>query len=85
MKETTYRIFFMDENGNRISNENLYLADKKDSETNKRVFTLKFVFKNQKYERAKKYYLIILDDKTQMETLRREVIMDIAMAGDYGF
>ncbi len=85
VKETTYRVFFMDENGNKISNENMYRADSKEAETTKRVFTLRFTFKNQTYNKAKKYYLIALDDKTGLETLRREVIMDIAFAGDFGF
>ena len=85
VKETTYRIFFMDEDGNKISNENMYHADSKEAETTKRVFTLRFTFKNQTYNKAKKYYLIALDDKTGLETLRREIIMDIAFAGDFGF
>ena len=75
----------MDEDGNKISNENMYHADSKETETTKRVFTLRFTFKNQTYNKAKKYYLIALDDKTGLETLRREVIMDIAFAGDFGF
>lgn len=85
VKETTYRIFFMDDGGNKISNENMYRADSKEAETTKRIFTLRFTFKNQTYNKAKKYYLIALDDKTGLETLRREVIMDIAFAGDFGF
>lgn len=85
VKETVCRIFFMDEDGNKISNENLYHADSKEAEATKRVFTLRFTFKNQTYSKAKKYYLVVLDDKTGLETLRREVIMDIAFAGDFGF
>ena len=46
---------------------------------------LKFIFKNQKYDKLKKYFLIVVDDKTGMETFRREVIMDLAFAGDFGF
>lgn len=85
VKETTYRVFFMDEDGKKISNENLYHADNKDGDTTKRVFTLRFTFKNQAYSKSKKYYLVAIDEKTSIETLRREVIMDIAFAGDFGF
>lgn len=85
VKETTYRLYFIDETGKRISNENIYHAEKKDEEATKRVFTLKFTFKNQTYGKGGKYYLVALDDKTGLETLRREVIMDIAFAGDFGF
>ena len=85
VKKTTYRIFFMDDEGNKISNENVYHADNKEDEATKRVFTLRFTFKNQTYNKSNKYYLIAVDDKTGLETLRREVIMDIAFAGDFGF
>lgn len=85
VKATTYRVFFADQNGNKISNEHLYQADKREEEATKRMFRLKFTFKNQSYDKAKKYYLIIIDDKTGMETFRREVIMDLAFAGDFGF
>lgn len=37
--------------GEKISNEHLYVADKKDKKTVKRVFRLRFAFKNKKYDR----------------------------------
>lgn len=85
VKATSYRLFFADQNGNKISNEHIHLADKKDAETTKRSFRLKFSFKNQAYDKTQKYYLIAVDDKTGMETIRREVVMDLAFAGDFGF
>ena len=85
VKATTYRLFFADQNGSKISNEHMYQADKRDEDATKRVFRLKFTFKNQAYDKTKKYYLIAVDDKTGMETFRREVIMDLAFAGDFGF
>lgn len=85
VKATTYRVFFADQNGSRISNEHMYQADKREEEATKRMFRLKFTFKNQSYDKTKKYYLIVIDDKTGMETFRREVIMDLAFAGDFGF
>lgn len=51
VKETTCRIYFVDVSGEKISNEHLYVADKKDKETVKRVFRLRFSFKNKKYDR----------------------------------
>lgn len=81
----TYKISFVDEKGAVISNEEIYEANSKEKETAKRIFKLKFNFKNQKYKRDKKYYLVALDVSTGMETLRHEVIMDIAFADDFGF
>lgn len=85
VKETTYRIFFVDGNGEKISNEHLYVADKKDKDTVKRVFRLRFSFKNKKYSKAQKYYLVAYDDNNALEVLRHEIIMDIAFADDFDF
>lgn len=85
VKETTYRIYFIDDNGEKISNEHLYVADKKDKDTVKRVFRLRFSFKNKKYSKNQKYYLVAYDDNNSLEVLRHEIVMDIAFADDFGF
>lgn len=85
VKETTYRIYFIAADGEKISNENLYVADKKDAETVKRVFRLRFSFKNKQYNKSQKYYLVAFDDKNDIEVLRHEIVMDIAFADDFGF
>lgn len=85
VKETTYRIYFVDDNGEKISNEHLYVADKKDGDTVKRVFRLRFSFKNKKYSKEQKYYLVVYDDNSSLEVLRHEIVMDIAFADDFGF
>ena len=85
VKETTYRIYFVDDNGEKISNEHLYVADKKDEDTVKRVFRLRFSFKNKKYSKDQKYYLVAYDDNNSLEVLRHEVMVDIAFADDFGF
>ena len=85
VKETTYRVFFVDGNGEKISNEHLYVADKKEQETIKRVFRLRFSFKNKKYDKMQRYYLVAYDDKNNLEVIRHEVMMDIAFADDFGF
>ncbi|MDO5135221.1 MAG: BREX-1 system phosphatase PglZ type A [Eubacteriales bacterium] len=85
VKETTYRIYFVDGKGEKISNEHLYVADKKDKDTVKRVFRLRFSFKNKKYDRGQKHYLVAVDDNHASEVFRHEVVMDIAFADDFGF
>ena len=42
-------------------------------------------FKNKKYDKSQKYYLVAYDDKNDIEVLRHEIIMDIAFADDFGF
>ena len=85
VKETTYRLYFIADTNEKISNENLYIADRKDTDSTKRVFRLRFSFKNRKYDRSRKYYLVAFDDKNNLEVLRHEFIMDIAFADDFGF
>ena len=49
------------------------------------MFRLRFNFKNKKYDKSQKYYLVAYDDKNDIEILRHEIIMDIAYADDFGF
>lgn len=85
VKETSYKVYFISDSGEKISNENTYKADKKEAETAKRVFRLRFSFKNKQYNKSQKYYLIAIDDNTNVEVLRHEIVMDIAFADDFGF
>lgn len=84
IKEAAYRIYFVSDTGDKISNENLFKADKKDADASKRMFRLRFSFKNQKYDKSHKYYLVATDENNR-EVLRREVMMDLAFADDFGF
>jgi uncharacterized protein (TIGR02687 family) len=84
-KETTYKIYFITDDNEKISNEAIYIADKKDKDASKRLFRLKFNFKNKQYERNRKYYLVAYDEKNSLEVIRHEVKMDLAFVDDYGF
>nr|WP_317359416.1 BREX-1 system phosphatase PglZ type A [uncultured Tyzzerella sp.] len=85
VKETTYKVYFVDDNGNKISNECNYIADKRDSEAIKRIFKLKFNFKNMKYDNRKKYYLVVYDTSLESEISRQDVKMDLLFVDDFGF
>ena len=85
VKAATYRIRFEDDQGEKISNEVLFKADSTIPEDSRRIFPTSFTFKNRRYDRTHRYYLIVTDEKTGMETERREVIMDLAFADDFGF
>ncbi len=82
---TAYKISFIDESGETISNEEIYLADSREKESAKRIFRIGFNLKNQKYRRDKKYYLVAVATETGMEAFRHEVIIDIAFADNFGF
>ena len=85
VKAAKYRIYFITDSGEKISSENQHVADSKEKDTSKRVFRMRFSFKNQRYDNTRRYYLVAIDDKTEMEVFRHEVQMDIAFAGDFGF
>jgi len=85
VKATSYRLYFITENNEKISNECIYVADKKDAEPGKRIFRLRFNLKNKQYDKTQKYYLVAYDEKNNMEILRHGVAIDIAFANDFGF
>lgn len=63
---TTY---FADEVGNRISNENMIIADSRDSQPEKRVYKEKFTLKAMTYEREMNYYLVMKDGDVEIERI----------------
>jgi uncharacterized protein (TIGR02687 family) len=85
VRTTRYKLFFITVDNEKISNECIYTADKKDIEPQKRIFRLKFNFKNKQYDKTKKFYIVAFDEKSDLEILRHAVIMDIAFANDFGF
>ena len=85
VKATSYKVFFISEDNEKISNECIYVADKKDVDPQKRIFRLRFNFKNKQYDKAKRYYLVAYDEKNDLAVFRHGVVMDIAFANDFGF
>ncbi len=85
VKETRYRVFFIDDSGNKVSSECIFNADKKDNDASNRKFKLRFTFKNMKYDIHSKYYLVAYDEATNLEIMREEMMIDIIFADDFGF
>lgn len=87
IKATTYKLYFVSENNERISDEHIFNADKKDKEPGKRIFRLKFNFKNKQYDKHKKYKLVAYDinSKVKEPVWSHDVVMDLAFANDFGF
>lgn len=85
IKPATYKLYFISEDNEKISNENIYVADSRDADATKRIFRMRFTFKNKKYDKDKQYYLVAYDDTTGLESFRHPVIMDLAFADDFGF
>ena len=85
VKEAAYKLYFISEDGESISNEVIYVADHREKETAKRVLKAKFRLKNRKYDNSRKYFLVAEDRDSNMEIWRHEVMIDIALADDFGF
>jgi len=62
--------YFEDENGERISNENIIIADSVSSEPRDREYKEKFTLKSMAYDKAKKYFLVLVDEE---ETVNKEI------------
>lgn len=85
VKATTFRLYFVSEDGEKISGENIYVADNRDPASQNRIFRMRFTFKNKKYDKDKHYYLVAYDDSNDLEVFRHAVVMDLAFADDFGF
>jgi uncharacterized protein (TIGR02687 family) len=81
------KVYFADEEANRVSNENIIIADSKSENYQDRSFREKFVLKNTKYDKNKKYYLILEDEEETVEKVYEKIpfIIDIAISDDFGF
>jgi len=84
VRATTFRLYFISEDGEKISNENIYVADNRDPASQNRIFRMRFTFKNKKYSKDKHYYLVAYDDSNDLEVFRHAVVMDLAFADDFG-
>lgn len=79
-------VYFADEDGERISNENIIIADSRSHQPRERTFREKFVFKAMKYEKQKTYYLVLEDEEEKADKTyeRYPFTIDIAFsAGDW--
>lgn len=78
-------VYFETKTGERITGEQLIIADKKNTAPENRQFHEKFTFKNRKYSKSENYYLVMLDVESGVELERHEFILDIAFSDDFGF
>lgn len=78
----TYLLYFVDENGQKISDTGKIIADRTSDNAQERTYRCSFNLKSQKYSNRKPYYLIIADDSGLQAPIREEFQIDIAFAVD---
>lgn len=83
----TLKLYFEDKEGNRISNENIVIADSRSSKPEDRTFREKFTLKDQSYDKDRKYYLVMEDEDEKVENIYEKVpfMIDLAIPNNFGF
>lgn len=76
------KIYFVDENNQKISNEVLINANVSSDNSEDREFKNIFKLSRKPYDKSKNYYLIISDNKESLELERIPFIIDIAFQDD---
>lgn len=80
------KCYFEDEDGNRISNENIIIGDSRSENPLERTYREKFVLKSMAYDKLKQYFLVMQDDEDSNGMYERiPYIIDIAILDDFGF
>ena len=81
-RKATYEIYFVDAEGNRVSDTQKIIADKASENAQERTFRCSFNLRSQKYDSHASYYLMIVDKEGVMAPQREEFQIDIAFAID---
>ena len=74
--------YFADEAGNRISNENIIIADSTDKTPGNRVYKEKFTLKNMAYDKSRNYYLILKDEDESADAVLEQIPFEIDLVYD---
>ena len=77
VKTAAYKIHFETGTGELISNEPLFRAESKNNKQGERVSTLEFDLQKRSYDSNERYYLKIINAKTEKEIYAREVLLDL--------
>lgn len=79
------RLYFADQAGNRISNENIIIADSTSSQAMERTYKEKFVFQAKAYDKRDSYYLMVEDEEAEKDPVYETYVFTIDIAFGDGF
>lgn len=80
------KCYFEDEDGNRISNEELIIGDSNSDNPVERTYRKEFVLKSMQYDKNKQYFLVIKDiEDVNSIGERIAFTIDIAIVDDFEF
>lgn len=80
------KLYFADEEGNRISNENIIIADSRSKSPGDRTYREKFTLRDMAYDKTQKYYLILEDEEETVEKIYEKIpfVVDLLFSDDFG-
>lgn len=80
------KLYFIDEEDNRISNENIIIADSRSKKPQDRTHREKFTLKDMAYDKTKKYNLILEDEEETVEKIYERIpfTIDLIISNDFG-
>ena len=83
----TITAYFADEAGNRISNENIIIADSTSNKPEDRVYKEKFTLKDMAYKKDASYFLVLKDESEMVNTELEKVpfAIDLVFGGSIQF
>ncbi|MFA6852618.1 MAG: hypothetical protein WCR34_05690, partial [Bacilli bacterium] len=73
----TLNVYFVDENNEAISDKKLLIANKITDNLQERTIDMRFLLKNQEYDRNKRYYLTIENSETSVVLEQIQFVIDI--------
>ncbi|MBF7082784.1 BREX-1 system phosphatase PglZ type A [Desulfallas sp. Bu1-1] len=81
------KIYFTDEEGRRISNENIIIAESRSARPEERTFREKFTLRDMPYDKGKKYYLVLEDEDEPVERIYQKIpfVIDLAIVSGFDF
>ena len=80
------KLYFVDKEGERISNENIIIADSRSKNPGDRTYREKFTLRDMAYDKNKEYYLILEDEDEAVEKIYERIpfIIDLLFSDDFG-
>ncbi len=80
------KLYFVDEHGERISNENIIIADSRSKDPKDRTYREKFTLKDVPYDKTKEYFLILEDEEEPVEKIYERIpfSIDLVISDDFG-
>ena len=79
--------YFADEAGNRISNENIIIAESRNKKPEERTYKEKFTLKDMAYDKSAAYYLILKDEEELVNSEIEKIpfVIDLVFGGSIQF